>query len=140
VTVSGAALASLRVEPTAASVMLGRTAVFTAEGVDVFGNVVPVSAVWSLAPGTPGSVAPASGPTTTYTASGRVGSGAVVATVSTPTGPLSASTPVTVTPPPAARVAAVRYGVAKRRLLVYVTVVDPRGRRLRDASRRREEA
>jgi hypothetical protein len=133
-TVSGAALTSLSVQPAAASVMLGRTTVFTAQGVDVFGNLVPVSAVWSLAPGTPGSVVPASGPTTTYTASGRVGTGAVVATVSTATGPLSASTPVTVTPPPAARVSAVRYGVAKRRLHVYVTVVDPRGRRLRNAS------
>jgi hypothetical protein len=41
---------------------------------------------------------------------------------------------VTVEPPPPVRVAAVRYGVAKRRLHVYVTVVDGGGRRVRDAS------
>ena len=134
VTVTGAALTSLRVEPATGSVMLGGTTVFSAVGVDLFGNVVPVSAVWSLAPGTPGALAPAAGPTTTYTGSGRAGSGQVVATVTTPAGVLSASAPVTVTPPPAARVSAVRYGVAKRRLHVYVTVVDGRGGRLRGAS------
>jgi hypothetical protein len=39
-----------------------------------------------------------------------------------------------VTPPPPVRVAAVRYGVAQKQLHVYVTVVDGRGRRVRDAS------
>jgi hypothetical protein len=115
-------------------VPLGGTATFTAVGLDAFGNPLPsVSAAWSLAPGTPGTVAPAAGPATTYTASGRVGTGQVVATVATAAGPLTATAQVTVTPPPVARVAAVRYGVRARRLHVYVTVVDVRGRRVNDA-------
>jgi len=39
-----------------------------------------------------------------------------------------------VAPPPVVRVGAVRYGVAKNQLHVYVTLVDTRGRRVRDAS------
>jgi hypothetical protein len=133
-TVSGAVAVSVRIEPSAASVPFGSTASFSAVGIDAFGNAIAsLSAAWTLAPDTPGALAPASGPTTTYTASGRVGTGAVVATVATPGGPLTASAPVTVTPPPAARVAAVRYGVRSRTLHVYVTVVDARGRRVRDA-------
>ena len=54
--------------------------------------------------------------------------------MTTPTGTLTASATVTVTPPPVVRVSAVRYGVARRRLHVYVTVVDDRGRRLDDAA------
>jgi hypothetical protein len=134
-TVTAAALASLRVDPASATVPLGSSVVFTAVGVDLFGNTAPVSsAAWTLLPGTPGSLAPATGATTTYTASGSTGSGDVVATVTTPTGTVSASAAVTVTPPPVIRVASVRYGVAKRRLHVYVTVVNGRGRRVRTAS------
>jgi hypothetical protein len=134
VAVTGSAAVSLRVEPGAATVPLGSTAVFTAVGLDAFGNPLPsVSAAWSLAPGTPGALAPAAGQSTTYTASGRVGAGQVIATVATTAGPLSASAPVTVTPPPIARVSAVRYGVRSRTLHVYVTVVDARGRRVGDA-------
>ena len=133
-TVSGALAAAIRIEPSTATVPLGSTASFSAVGIDGFGNpIASLSAAWSLAPGTPGALAPASGPTTTYTASGRVGKGAVVATVATPAGPLTATAPVTVTPPPVARVAAVRYGVRNKTLHVYVTVVDARGRRVPDA-------
>jgi hypothetical protein len=134
VAVSGSAVVSLRIDPATATVPLGSTATFTAVGLDAFGNPLPsVSAAWSLTPGTPGTVAPASGPTTTYTATGSVGAGQVVATVSTAAGPLTATAQVTVTPPPVARVAAVRYGVRARKLHVYVTVVDARGRRVDDA-------
>jgi hypothetical protein len=133
--VTPAALASLRVEPAAATVTLGSTRTFTAVGVDLFGNTVPVgSAVWTLGPGTPGTVTPLIGPSTTYTPAGRTGAGSVIATVTTPAGTLSATAAVTVAPPPALRVASVRYGVAKRRLHVYVTVVNGRGKRVRDAS------
>jgi hypothetical protein len=135
ITVTGAALAALRIDPSVAAVTLGSTRVFTAVGVDGFGNTVPVaSVVWALAAGTPGSLAPAAGPSTTYAATGRTGTGAVTATVTTPAGPVSATAAVTVTPPPVLRVASVRYGVAKRRLHVYVTVVNGSGRRVRTAS------
>ena len=135
VTVSGAPAVSLRIEPEAATLPLGTTASFTAVGVDAFGNPIPsLSAAWTLAPGTPGSLSPPTGPSTTYTASGTTGAGEVVATVATPAGPLTATASVTVTPPPVVRVAAVRYGVRKKTLEVYVTVVDARGRRVRDAA------
>jgi hypothetical protein len=133
-TVSVAPAVSLRIEPAAASLPLGGTTSFSAVGLDAFGNpIASLSAAWTLAPGTPGRLLPTSGPTTTYTATGRIGTGQVVATVATPTGPLTASVPVTVTPPPLVRAAAVRYGVKRKTLYVYVTVVDARGRRVRDA-------
>ena len=133
-TVSGALAVSLRIEPGTLSVPLGTTASFSAVGIDAFGNPIPsLSASWTLAPGTPGTLSPATGPTTTFTATGPIGSGQVVATVATPTGPLTASAPVIVTPPPLVRAAAVRYGVRNRTLHVYVTVVDARGRRVPDA-------
>jgi hypothetical protein len=134
-TVSGAPAVSLRIEPATVSLPLGATTTFTAVGVDGFGNPIPsLSAAWTLAPGTPGTLSPTAGPTTTFTASGRIGSGQVVATVATTAGPLTAAVPVAVTPPPLVRAAAVRYGVKSRTLHVYVTVVDARGRRVRDAA------
>ena len=134
-TVSGAAAVSLQIEPGSATLPLGATATFSAVGVDAFGNPIPsLSAAWTLAPGSPGALAPTSGPSTTYTASGRIGKGQVVATVTTPTGPLTATAPVTVTPPPIVRVAAIRYGVRNKTLNVYVTVVDARGRRVPNAA------
>ncbi|HEY7179480.1 MAG TPA: hypothetical protein VH305_09910 [Gaiella sp.] len=134
-TVSGAPAVSLRIEPETARLPLGSTASFSAVGIDAFGNpIASLSAAWTLAPGTPGRLSPTSGPTTTFTASGRIGSGQVVATVATPAGPLSATVPVTVTPPPLVRAAAVRYGVRGKTLYVYVTVVDARGRRVSDAA------
>jgi hypothetical protein len=133
-TVTGAAPVTLRVDPPSSTLLPGAAATFTAVGIDQFGNETPTSAVWTVTPDVLGTVASASGPTTTFTAGNRPVTGQVVATVSTPAGPLTASTSVTVTRPPPLRVAAVRYGVAKRRLHVYVTVVDADGRRVRDAS------
>ncbi|HEY7178550.1 MAG TPA: hypothetical protein VH305_05195 [Gaiella sp.] len=133
-TVSGAVAVSLQVEPSSATVVLGGTASFTATAVDAFGNAIPsISAAWTLAPGSTGALTPPTGPTTTYTAAGRVGTGEVVATVETAAGPLTATAALTVTPPPVVRVAAVRYGVRNRKLSVYVTLVDARGRRVPDA-------
>ena len=133
-TVSGAAAVSLQIAPVTATLTLGATASFSAVGIDGFGNPIPsLSAAWTLAPGTPGALAPTSGPSTTYTASGRIGKGEVIATVTTPTGPLTATAPVVVTPPPVVRVAAIRYGVRHKTLNVYVTVVDARGRRVPNA-------
>jgi len=135
VTVSGAAAVSLTIDPGSATLPLGSTTSFSAVGVDAFGNPIPsLSAAWTLAPGTPGALAPTSGPSTTYTASGRIGNGQVIATVTTPTGLLTASAPISVTTPPVVRVAAIRYGVRKKTLNVYVTVVDARGRRVPNAS------
>ncbi len=133
-TVGGAAPLSLRVEPTASTLFPGGTATFKAVGVDAFGNATPTPALWTMTPDTLGTLSTASGPTTTFTAGPAPGVAQVTATITTPTGTLSATAAVTVTPPPVVRVAAVRYGVAKKLLHVYVTVVDAQGRRVRDAA------
>jgi hypothetical protein len=132
-TITGAAPLTLRVDPSTTELLPGARATLTAIGVDQFGNETTTSAVWTLAPATLGTLTPTAGASTTFTAGRNAGTGQVTATVTTPTGQLTASASVTVTPPPPVRVAAVRYGVAQRRLHVYVTVVDPSGRRVRDA-------
>jgi hypothetical protein len=134
-TVTGATPVSLRVDPSSTSVLTRATATFTAVGLDQFGNAVPgLPATWSLSPGTPGTLSPAAGPTTTFTASGSPGVGEVIASVSTASGILTATAPVTVTAPPPLSVSAIRYGVAKQRLHVYVSLVDDLGRRANDAA------
>jgi hypothetical protein len=132
--VTGGAPTSIRLDPATAAIPAGGTATFEAIGRDQLGNEFPVSATWSLSPGTPGTIAPAGGPSVTFTASRTAGAGVLTATITTATGTFTASAALTVTPPPPVRVAAIRYGVAKRRLHVYVTVVDARGRRVNDAS------
>ena len=134
ITVGGAAPVSLRVEPATVSVLPGGAVALTAVGVDAFGNATPTAALWTVSPPTLGALTAAMGTTTTFTAGTEPGVAQVTASVTTPTGTLSATSSVTVTPPPPVRVAAVRYGVAQKRLHVYVTVVDGRGRRVRDAS------
>jgi len=133
-TVGGAAPVSLRVEPSAATVLPGQSVTLTATGVDAFGNATPASALWTVAPDGLGTLSPASGASTTFTAGDAAGNAQVTATIATPAGTLTATAAVTISAPPPVRVAAVRYGVARKRLFVYVTVVDARGRRVRDAS------
>ncbi len=132
--VTGAAPVSIRLDPATATVTTGATATFNAIGRDLLGNEFPVGATWSVSAATLGTLTPTTGPTVTLTAGQQPGTGTITATIVTPTGPLSASSTVTVAPPPVVRVSAVRYGVAKRRLHVYVTVVDAAGRRVNDAS------
>jgi hypothetical protein len=134
ITVGGAAPVSLRVEPGSATVLPGGAVALTAIGVDAFGNATATAALWTVAPTTLGSLSVPMGTTTTFTAGTEPGVAQVTASVTTPTGSLSATSSVTVTPPPPVRVAAVRYGVARKQLHVYVTVVDGRGKRVRDAS------
>jgi hypothetical protein len=132
--VTGAGAESLRIDATAPTVFPGATVKLSALGVDRFGNATPARVSWSLGPGSTGVIAPASGATATFTASTAPGPVQVVATIVTPTATLTAETTLTVVPPPPLRVAAVRYGVARKQLHVYVTVVDGKGARLRNAS------
>ena len=132
--VTGAAPVSIRLDPSSATVMTGATATFSAVGVDQLGNQFPVAATWTLTAGTPGTLTATPGPAVTFTAGARPGAGGIVATVTTPAGTLTASATINVAPPPPARVSAIRYGVANRRLHVYVRVVDAGGRRLDDAA------
>jgi hypothetical protein len=133
-TVGGAAPVGLRVEPSASTVLTGASVTLRAVGIDAFGNVTPTAALWTAAPEGVGTLSSASGATTTFTAGSVPGVVQVTAAITTPTGTLTATSSVTVAPPPVVRVSAVRYGVAKKQLHVYVTVVDPRGRRVRDAA------
>ncbi len=133
-TVGGAAPVGLRIEPAASTVFTGGSIALRAVGIDAFGNVTPTAALWTVTQEGVGTLSSASGATTTFTAGSVPGVAQVTAAITTPTGTLTATSSVTVTPPPVIRVSAVRYGVAKKQIHVYVTVTDTRGRRVRDAS------
>jgi hypothetical protein len=110
---------SVKVAPAAATVKARETQTLTASGVDSFSNAFPVTATWSVEPAGLGTVKPAAGATTTFTAGGQAGTGTVTATV----GALAGTATVTVKPG-SISVASVRYGVGKTVLLVSVVVVD----------------
>src|SRR6188472_2771115 len=133
-TVGGAAPVGLRIEPSASTLFTGTSVTLRAVGVDAFGNVTPTAALWTATPDGIGTLSNASGATTTFTAGTVPGVAQVTAAITTPAGTLTATSSVTVAPPPVVSVSAVRYGVSKKQLHVYVTVVDTRGRRVRDAS------
>ena len=133
-TIGGAAPVALRVEPAASTLFPGGTVTLKAVGVDAFGNATPTAALWTVSPEGIGTLSAPSGATSTFTAGTTPGVAQVTATITTPTGTMTATSSVTVTPPPVVRVATVRYGVARKLLQVYVTVVDTRGRRVRDAA------
>jgi hypothetical protein len=90
-TVAAGPLASIGVSPASATVATGGAQSFTASGSDQFGNAVSVAgAAWTTT--APGTVSPATGATTTFTAGPAAGSGLVSATVSS----ISGSATVTV--------------------------------------------
>jgi hypothetical protein len=117
----------LSIKPVSATVGAGTPQTFAVLGVDSFGNSVPVTAAWSLDPPGIGKLKPGSGPTTTFTAGGRAGTGTITAALTAPSGALTASASVTVRPGRLA-VSSIRYGVGKQAILVTVTVLDT-GRR-----------
>jgi hypothetical protein len=117
-TVTPAALASVSVSPPSATVPVGTSQVFTASGADTYGNPVAVTPNWSVGAGTPGTISPATGSSTTFTPSGP-GSGSVVATA----GSVTASASVVVTAQ-SMRVKSIAYKVrSDGRLAVTITVV-----------------
>lgn len=83
-TVSAAALASISVSPTSASVRIGTTTSFRASGADRFGNAVTVSPRWSVSPML-GSFSPNPGNPVNFRAT-KIGRGTVTATVGSITG------------------------------------------------------
>jgi hypothetical protein len=111
------------VKPASATVGANSPQTFAVLGVDSFGNSVPVVAAWSLEPPELGRLKPATGPTTTFTARGRAGTGTISAAVTVATGALTATARVTVKPG-RLQIASIRYGVGKGALLVTVTVLD----------------
>lgn len=90
-TVTAGPLATITVSPSSASVSEGATQVFSAAGADAYGNSVSVSnGTWAVSGGTPGSVSPTTGASTTFTASSTsTGSGTVTATAGTTFGSAS---------------------------------------------------
>jgi hypothetical protein len=119
----------LRVTPTSAKLAARATRTFAAAGLDTFGNAVPVTATWVVAPAELGKVVPTSGSSTTFMAGGRGGSGTLTAT----SGSISAAATITVTPG-TIRVASIRYGIGKEAVLVTAKIVDSGGRPLNGAS------
>jgi hypothetical protein len=118
---------ALSVKPASAGIAARAALTITAGGVDSFGNSVPVSALWEVDPSTLGSFQPRTGPTTTFTAGARGGSGVITATIATATGALTAHAAITVKPGPI-KIASIRYGIGRNAILVSATVVDGAGR------------
>jgi hypothetical protein len=115
---------SMKVATGVRTVAAGASTPLSAIGTDQYGNAVPVTAAWTVAPAGLGSIQPLSGSTVNFTAGPRGGSGTITATG----GGFTASAPITVAPG-ALRVAGIRYGVgAGKTLLVTVSLVDARGR------------
>jgi hypothetical protein len=115
---------SLKVATGARTVAAGGTTTLNAVGADQYGNAVPVSTTWTVAPAGIGTVQPRSGASVTFTAGAKGGQGTVTATG----GGFTATAPITVAPGPL-RVVRVRYGIgAGKTILVTVTLVDLRGR------------
>ena len=86
-TVSAAALATLSISPSSATVATGASQLFSASGTDAYLNPVGVSnATWSVNQTALGTVSPSTGTSTTFTAGAGVGSGSVVASVGAVTG------------------------------------------------------
>ena len=135
-TVNAGPLATVTASPASATVTLGGTQSFTASGSDLYGNPVDVSsATWSVGAGTPGTVSPASGASTTFTASSSsTGSGSVIATAAG----VSGSATVTVVPAPTtASVSSITYGVQGGRgqhLLITAALTDNTGAPVAGAS------
>ena len=95
-TVTAGPLARVTVSPASATLAVGQSQVFSASGTDAYSNAVSVSgAAWSMTAGTPGTISPAAGSTTTFKASAAAtGTGSVKATVNG----ISASATVSVVP------------------------------------------
>jgi hypothetical protein len=102
-TIAAGPLASLSVTPGSATVPVGATQRYTANGADTYGNAVTVTPSWSTSPAL-GSFSPNPGSTSTFTAS-TPGSGTVTATV----GSLTATSTLAVVTTPTVRVSSVTY-------------------------------
>jgi hypothetical protein len=91
---------SVAIAPQSAVVRVQATRQLSALGIDSFRNRFPVTASWSVAPGSIGTISPGAGDATTFTASRRVGRGRVTAVVETETETLAAVATLNVQPAP----------------------------------------
>jgi hypothetical protein len=121
ITVTAGPPVTVAVIPRTSTVRARAAQRFTAAGVDAFGNRVPVSATWSVRPGTVGVVAPRTGPTVTLTAGRILGQGTL--TASTPAGSVSGTATVNVAPGHLS-ISSIQYRGSRRLLLVTAKAVD----------------
>jgi hypothetical protein len=120
---------SMRVATGVRTVAAGAATPLSAVGTDQYGNAVPVTATWTVAPAGLGTIQPLAGSTVNFTAGARGGQGTVTATG----GGFTASAPITVAPG-TLRVGSIRYGIgAGKTLLITATMLDLRGRPVPDA-------
>jgi hypothetical protein len=126
ITVTPGAAVALSVSPGSARVPARGRRELSAAGTDAYGNVFRVSAAWSVRPAGIGTLAPAAGATTTFTARRTLGPGTVRAVVLTETGALSAEAGVSVLPG-RLRVGSIAYVARKGALRIIVSAVDRSG-------------
>ena len=120
---------SMKVATGVRTVAAGASTPLSAIGTDQYGNAVPVTASWTVAPAGLGTVQPLTGSTVNFTAGAKGGRGTVTATG----GGFIASAPISVAPGQL-RIASIRYGIgAGKTLLVTASLVDARGRPIPNA-------
>jgi hypothetical protein len=119
VTVTAGAAAEMAVGPSQASVRARGTRRLVATATDAFGNLAAATPSWRVTPAALGTIAPATGRATTFTAGRLPGTGTITAT----SGTLSASASVTVVPG-TLRIRTISVVPGRRSLRWVVTVVD----------------
>ena len=127
VTVTAGPLTALAVRPRSVIVPARASRQLAATGADVFGNVVPVVATWSLQPRNIGKLSAASGSTNTFTAARVLGQGTVRATVATPAGTLSSAAVLRVVPA-RLKIAGITYRASRGGVLISVSARDAAGK------------
>jgi hypothetical protein len=128
VTVTPGPVAALTMKPASATVRAGMPQRFVVSGTDAYGNAAPMpTATWSAAPTSLGTLVPATGTVTTFRAGRTPGTGAVVATVATETGALTAQAEVSVVPG-RLRISSVRYRLRAGSVLATLRAVDVAGK------------
>jgi hypothetical protein len=126
ITVGPGPVTTLRVTPARVTVNARRSQRFEATGVDAHGNRFAVSATWSLMRPALGTLEPATGSSTTFTAERLLGSGSVVARVAGEAGTIFATATLRVAPAKL-RIRSIRYRGRANSLLVSVHAVDVGG-------------
>jgi hypothetical protein len=126
VTVTPGPITAVTITPTSATVRARASHRFEAAGTDSYGNPVQAVAAWSLGPPSLGTIAPRTGPATTFTAGRTLGSGTVTAAATSETGTISAAASVTVTPG-RLRIGWIKYRRQKKTVVVNVRAVDAAG-------------
>jgi hypothetical protein len=131
-TVTPGPAVSLVVTPASADVPAQGSLDFGAQAGDSFGNLFPITATWSLAPETLGTIVPASGTTTTFTAQRTLGEATLTAVAATETGTVSATASVRVVAG-RLRIGSIAYRGGKGVAFLTLSTLDAGNRPVSDA-------